>query len=147
MKKSLLIFGIVLTTFLLACTKEPTKKGNIMSLNFETNPSTGFEWQYEFLNGEELLEVVSDELINENVEKGIVGAPCQRKIKFKGLKSGKTTLHFVYKRPWAGGDTAYDVDYDIEVSNDLVISYIQKKNGGFNANIDLSRFPEPVFEK
>lgn len=152
MKKLLLVFGIVATMFLLACTKKTNKNvnnstnGNIMSLEFTTNPSTGFEWQYQFLNGGILLEVVSDEYNNVNNEDGIVGASCQRIIKFKAIKAGNTTLKFVYRRPWSGGDTAYDVIYEIKVSDDLKISCAEKKNGGYAPDVDLSIFPNPVFE-
>ena len=119
-------------------------KGKEMSLAFETNPSTGYDWQYEFKDGDAEL-VFEREDIKQKDEAGTVGGPMIRTYFFRANKAGNTTLVFTYKRPWEGGETEYDVVYDLSVDENLVITCKDKKKGEIKTDKELDFFPNPVF--
>lgn len=144
---SLLILSVMLTAF--ACGSASSKgaslgKGKVMGLEFETNPSTGYNWEYKFVNGD--AEIVFDReenKLNENLD--VVGAPSKIVYYFKGTKEGNTNLVFTYRRPWEGGDVAYDVVYELSVDKDMNITCLSKMKGTVESDKELSYFPNPTF--
>ena len=119
-------------------------KGKLLSLTFETNPTTGYDWEYVFSNGEaEIALDREDYQMNENLD--AVGAPSKRVYYFRATKEGKKTLTFTYGRPWEGGEKAYDVVYELSVDKDLNITCTNKKKGVIESKEELSFFPDPVF--
>ena len=144
---SLLVLSVMLTAF--ACVGASSKggsfgKGKVMGLEFETNPSTGYNWEYKFENGD--AEIVFDReenKLNENLD--VVGAPSKIVYYFKGTKEGNTNLVFTYRRPWEGGDVAYDVVYELSVDKDMNISCLSKMKGTVESDKELSYFPNPTF--
>lgn len=157
MKKLAILFLTVLTiTSLSACggagstrTSEKNKqlgKGKEMSLTFDTNPTTGYDWQYELKDGEaELILDRQDEKKGNSSD--VAGAGFKRTYFFRASKAGKVTLSFIYKRPWEGGEEAYDVLYDLTVDENLVITCENKKKGRINSDKELNFFPNPVFSE
>lgn len=149
MKKILLALMILsISVMAFACTKATKDsslgKGKIMALEFQTNPSTGYTWEYKFENGDaEILFDREENIIDKDTD--LVGSPHQVKYYFKAKKAGNTNLIFTYRRPWEGGDVAYDVVYELSVDKDLKITCLSKMKGKVNSDKELSYFPNPTF--
>ena len=149
MKKTVAVLLVIsIGVFAFACgnaSKESNLgKGKVMALEFSTNPSTGFNWEYRFENGDG--EITFDREENKlNEDMNLVGAPHQVVYYFRGAKEGTKNLVFTYRRPWEGGDVAYDVVYELSVDKDLNITCLSKMKGTVESNEDLSSFPNPTF--
>lgn len=118
--------------------------GKVMALEFSTNPSTGYGWEYSFEGGD--AEVVFDReetKLNEN--NALMGAPHNVVYYFRATKEGTKNLTFVYRQPWTGGEVAYDVVYELVVDKNLNIKCLSKMKGSVISDVDLSTFPNPVF--
>ena len=73
------------------------KKGQSCEIEFITNASTGFWWQW--VNEHDINIVKSDgDRYESNAPKGMVGASSHRFWKFNATQKGTQTLHFVYAR-------------------------------------------------
>lgn len=148
MKKVLLVLvSLVACMSLFACGNSGTNKygkGKLLSLTFTTNPTTGYDWQYAFSDGD--AEIALDrEDYQLNQELNLVGGENKRVYYFRASKAGNKKLTFTYMRPWEGGEKAYDVVYDLVVDNDLNITCTSKKKGVIDSKEELSFFPDPVF--
>ena len=150
MKKiSLLFMAIVAVFSLVGCgNKTDNSKslgsGKVMALEFVTNPSTGYTWEYETKDGD--AKVVYDrEEVKLNPNNDLLGAPSNIVYYFKATKAGKTNLVFTYRRPWEGGEVAYDVVYELSVDKNLNITCLSKMKGTVESSEDLSFFPNPTF--
>ncbi len=73
------------------------KIGDVLNLEFESNPSTGYQWFVKY--DETMLKLLHSKFV-ESDTKNLVGAPGKQSFKFRAIKKGKTTLEFVYKRQW-----------------------------------------------
>ena len=148
MKKIVLSLVLVISLLVSACGAVSSTnygKGVEMSLDFISNPSTGYDWVYEFASGDNLAEIFLIRQDNSFPESDVVGAGGHRVYVFKATKEGKQTLTFTYRRPWEGGEIAYDVVYDLVVDKDLNITCTGKKKGKVESDKELSFFPDPVF--
>lgn len=148
MKKILaLVLSLVLGLSLFACANSVSNKfgkGKVMSLTFTTNPTTGYDWQYTFTDGD--AEIALDrEDYQMNEESNIVGGEQKRVYYFRASKAGNKKLTFTYERPWEGGEKAYDVVYDLVVDSDLNITCTSKKKGVIESKEEINFFPDPVF--
>ena len=149
--KKIILFVTVLAMLasLVACGKSTTNssafgKGKVMALEFESNPSTGYTWEYKFEGGEGEVAFDREETkLNENQD--LVGAPNKVVYYFKATKEGNRNLRFTYRRPWEGGDVAYDVVYELAVDKNLNISCLSKMKGSVESDVELSFFPNPTF--
>ena len=64
-----------------------------------SNPTTGYGWQIDY--NESMLELVESKYEGgEEAKQGMVGAGGVEFFRFKALKSGKTEITMVYRRPW-----------------------------------------------
>lgn len=139
----LLIIGLLIS----ACGTVSAKygKGQEMSLDFETNPSTGYDWIFETIDEEKnaFIYLVNQE--NNFPENNLAGMGGHRIYYFRATTPGKQVLTFTYKRPWEGGEVAYDVVYELDVDKDLNITCTNKKKGKIKSDKELSFFPDPVF--
>lgn len=119
-------------------------KGKVMALTFETNPSTGYAWEYKFENGEgEVVYDREENALNEDLD--LVGSPNNVTYYFRATKEGNRNLVFTYRRPWEGGDVAYDVVYELSVDKNLNITCLSKMKGVVESDVELSFFPNPTF--
>ena len=148
MKKFLVVvLSLVLSLSIFACKNDggsKYSKGKLMSLTFTTNPTTGYDWQYVFSDGDaEIALDREDYQMEDGVD--IVGGNQVRVYYFRATKAGNKKLTFTYERPWEGGEKAYDVVYDLVVDNDLNITCTNKKKGVIDSKEELSFFPDPVF--
>lgn len=150
MKRIISMFLALSMVFtMVACASNTNKdasfgKGKVMALEFESNPSTGYTWEYKFEGGEG--EVAFDrEETKLNEKQDLVGAPNKVVYYFKATKEGNRNLRFTYRRPWEGGDVAYDVVYELAVDKNLNISCLSKMKGSVESDVELSFFPNPTF--
>ena len=121
--------------------------GKNMSLRFETNPSTGYDWEWSLMTGDNLAVIEFDREeyeMNENMD--VVGSPSYRTYYFVARKDGKQSLTFTYRRPWEGGEAAYNVVYELSVDKNLNITCLSKMKGDIDSDKELSFFPNPKFE-
>lgn len=147
MKKVLLLASLLMFS-VFACNKQLKNNsfgmGKIMALRFETNPSTGFGWEFKFEGGGGEVAFDREENI-QNKEEKLFGSAEEVIYYFKGVKAGNTNIRFTYRRPWKGGEVAYDVLYELSVDKDLNITCLSKMKGIVESNYDLTFFPNPTF--
>lgn len=63
-----------------------------------SNPTTGYRWQAGY--DETMLELVGGESTFKKAENGLLGAGGVEYFHFKALKTGRTEVTLVYKRPF-----------------------------------------------
>ncbi len=64
-----------------------------------SNPTTGYMWQVS--HDENILELIESKYeMGKEAKQGLVGAGGVEYFRFKTLKTGKTEITLVYKRPW-----------------------------------------------
>ena len=110
MKKVLLLVAVVAVSLAVGCVGEVktyTDSGQAISIGVNqefiialgSNPTTGYGWQES--HDETVLELVEKTYkAGEKAEQGAVGAGGVEFFRFKALKTGKTEITLVYKRPW-----------------------------------------------
>ena len=145
MKKILLVLStlvlLIISVFACSNTVQNTiNGGKVLVINLGTNPTTGYDWQYEMTNTSDDAAIITfvdayEELTNQ--DKGLVGAPILRHYKFKADKQGKQNIKFTYKRNWEGGDTAYSITYELTVDKDNNIQVDKVLTEGSNPNNTL----------
>lgn len=90
MKKSISILSIVLFLLILTgCSKKVT-------LELESNPSTGYEWDCE-VSDINYAKIVDEEYEEDN-DTDMVGVPGKQIFELKGLKEGVTNMTCKYQR-------------------------------------------------
>ena len=71
--------------------------GESITINLESNPTTGFQWQIGY--DPEKLELVSQDFIAPE-ETGLVGASGEEMFVLEALMPGESEITFLYSRPW-----------------------------------------------
>lgn len=151
MIKNVYVISILLISLLISCSNASNNneygKGKLLKLEFETNPSTGYDWEFKFEEGDNkaVIGLEQEDYILKDTE-NLVGSSSVRIYNFVATKPGKQKLTFTYRRPWEGGGSAYDVVYELNVDDELNISCISKKKGKVETDKDISFFPDPIFE-
>lgn len=103
MKKTSFII-IAFLGSLVACQKNKDlnytkiKLGESLIHSLEGNPSTGYSWQYTISNPDNVA--ISVEMIDENKDMLVIGAPVKMNFTITGEKIGEAKILFVYKRTW-----------------------------------------------
>lgn len=129
MKKYIIVFILICMITLTGCNKKELSKKYTIILN--GNPSTGYNWTYE-IDNKDIVKI--DESTESSCENGMSGCPSNFIYTTTGLKEGKVTITFTYKRSWE--ETEYDLNaiYELEVDKDLNIvelnhtgSYFEKE--------------------
>jgi len=72
------------------------KTGQEFTINFTSNPSTGYSWSVDDTYNKNITSMISNEFLASNSEK--IGAPGNELWVFKGTGKGNTKLNFVYSR-------------------------------------------------
>jgi inhibitor of cysteine peptidase len=73
--------------------------GELLVVNLEGNPSTGYGWQVQGLDGAVLRQVGQPEWVSAPGQ-AKPGAPATQVLRFAGVARGATTLNLAYVRPW-----------------------------------------------
>jgi len=82
-------------------TTQQLKKGEIVSISLESNPSTGFSW-FPYSSNPDILIQMGEAEFQEptSSETPMVGAPGMETFYFQASETGITTLTIEYKRGW-----------------------------------------------
>ena len=92
---------------------------NKITFTLKSNPSTGFGWS--FTQTGDCVALTSDRFEDGN-RGNQAGAPGKQLYTFTAAKPGKTTVTFIYERPWEDRDPTYTYTAVISVDDDLQIS-------------------------
>lgn len=79
--------------------KYSVKKGDILEVILNTNPSTGYEWTIVNIDTSK-LNIVDEKYTPKIVNDKIVGSGGSKTHIFKSIDKGKTTVDFIYSRPF-----------------------------------------------
>jgi len=74
--------------------------GEALALKLESNPTTGYSWQVIEIDDTVLGQEGDPEYKATTGNGGPAGTGGEETIRFKALRSGKTTLTLGYMRPW-----------------------------------------------
>ena len=74
------------------------RKGQILVITLEANPTTGYTWEVEKPLDEGILRQVGEAEFKPQSD--LVGAPGVQTLRFEAVNDGQTTLNLVYHRPW-----------------------------------------------
>lgn len=73
------------------------RKGRVVAVSLEGNPSTGYTWEPVGLD-EPILRQIGEPAFTP--ESNVPGSPGTQIIRFRAVGEGATTLRLVYHRPW-----------------------------------------------
>ena len=103
MKKSFKFLSLILSgaAMLFGCksTDIPSKKTNILTVELNSNPTTGYSWQCT-LEDSSVAELTAQSYEQKNKDKQLVGAGGTETFIFTAKKAGTTKVFFTYKRAW-----------------------------------------------
>lgn len=121
-------------------------KGDVIIVELDENPTTGYSWNLTYSSG---LELNDDVYAQENGTEGMTGAGGTHKWTFKITDTGKQNISAVYMRPWenvTGEEDTFDMTIMSLSEDELIeasgtVSYMQLE-GGFYGIIaeDDSRY-------
>jgi inhibitor of cysteine peptidase len=111
-KISVLIILLLITSFLVGCTKTneilvkadqneemvEVQTGDMLVIELPGNPSTGYAWEVENLDTMILEQVGEIEFNQTQSDEPIVGAGGTMIIRLKALTSGETAIKLIYHR-------------------------------------------------
>jgi predicted secreted protein len=72
--------------------------GEVLVLNLESNPSTGYGWQVQGLDSRILRQLDAAEWLPDS--QGKLGGTGTQVLRFAAVGEGRATLNLVYARPW-----------------------------------------------
>ncbi|MFX1263621.1 MAG: protease inhibitor I42 family protein, partial [Promethearchaeota archaeon] len=72
--------------------------GEVLVLNLESNPSTGYGWQVQGLDARILRQLDATEWVPDTPSK--LGGAGTEVLRFAATGQGRATLNLVYARPW-----------------------------------------------
>ena len=114
MKRNLIVIFIVAALIGLSCSAKPVKlsekdngkaitvkKGAVIYITLDSNPTTGYEWSIKEMP-ENILQGGTEEYIQDKLEKGTVGTGGKEIFKFTAQEKGSGTLTLIYEREWEG---------------------------------------------
>jgi len=105
-----LLFLIIASVFACGCASEVSsltladngKKvqipyGEILTVQLEGNPTTGYVWETDVLDKDILIQEGKADFLRKS---DLIGSPGVQVFKFKAVGKGKTRLEMIYHRPW-----------------------------------------------
>lgn len=88
--------------------------GDRVELTLETNPGTGYRWEYEDEPDPAVLEETSDRVSEAEASPGMVGVPVQRTWTYVAKGAGATTVKLGYVPP-SGGSAEETFSFSVTV--------------------------------
>jgi PKD repeat protein/predicted secreted protein len=87
--------------------------GEVLVLNLESNPSTGYGWQVQGLDTQLLRQIGASEWLPDTP--GKLGGPGTEVLRFAAIGRGQTTLNLVYARPWetAAAGSSFSLEVNV----------------------------------
>jgi inhibitor of cysteine peptidase len=89
-------------------------KGEVLVLNLESNPSTGYSWQVQGMNQGILRQLDATEWLSSAPDK--LGAPGIQVLRFAAVGKGRTNLELVYARSWETAASAKTFSLEVRVT-------------------------------
>ncbi|MBN1955443.1 MAG: protease inhibitor I42 family protein [Anaerolineae bacterium] len=86
---------------------------NVLVLNLEANPATGYSWQVQGMDRRVLTQVESEFVSNSTM----LGAPATQVMRFQGLTAGQTEIRLAYARPWENAAPARTFSVQVQVTD------------------------------
>lgn len=77
--------------------------GDILVIELDANPSTGFAWEVEDLNTGILEQDGEIEFVQQKTDQELVGGAETELIRIKAVSSGETAIKLIYHRSWEEG--------------------------------------------
>ncbi|MEX2394297.1 MAG: protease inhibitor I42 family protein [Actinomycetota bacterium] len=90
-------------------------EGDEVTLTLETNPGTGYQWEYADEPDAAVLKQVSDETVKPETSPGMVGVPEERMWTYEAVGPGKTKVTLEYMPP-GGGEAEETFSFSVEVA-------------------------------
>jgi inhibitor of cysteine peptidase len=88
-------------------------KGGVITIELESNPSTGYAWEVQEIDPTKLEQVGDPIFTNSNP--GLIGSGGILIFKFTCLEKGNTVIKLVYQRPWESNIPPIDT-FSINIS-------------------------------
>jgi C1A family cysteine protease len=88
--------------------------GEVLVLNLESNPSTGYGWQAAGLDAQILRQVDATEWVPNTP--GKLGGSGTQVLRFAAVGKGQATLNLVYARPWETAAPAKSFSLEVNVA-------------------------------
>lgn len=122
MKKrvSALLAGMmVLCVLLAACSQKAGNATETITIELDSNPSTGYIWTYT-VSEEGIVQEVSSDFVSDSDSEELAGAPGKQVFVFRGEAAGEVDLSFTYARE---GDTEPEesASYRLTVTKDKLV--------------------------
>lgn len=117
MKKLLIVVlavAIILSVFA-GCAKKDDS--NMLTIELEGNPTTGFNWIYE-MDREGIVREVSNEFVQDEAKDGEVGVGGKFVFTFEGVGEGTVNIDFVCVREWEDKAAEQEIIYAVTVDKD-----------------------------
>jgi inhibitor of cysteine peptidase len=76
------------------------QKGNTLTINLESNPTTGYTWEFVESEGAVVRQVGEAEF---KADSDLLGAGGIQTLRFEAVLEGQMDLTLVYHRPWETG--------------------------------------------
>lgn len=89
--------------------------GEQFKISLESNPSTGYWWQFTSEIDTLVIEFVEREYIPDPNPDNLVGKGGHDQWRFKGVKKGATSVSLHYLQPWDSTSVVRTVEFNIEV--------------------------------
>ncbi|MGD8474859.1 MAG: C1 family peptidase [Anaerolineae bacterium] len=89
-------------------------RGEVLVLNLESNPSTGYSWQVQGMNPGILRQLDATEWLSSAPDK--LGAPGTQVLRFAAVGKGRTNLELVYARSWETAAPAKTFSLEVRVT-------------------------------
>ncbi|NLE77272.1 MAG: protease inhibitor I42 family protein, partial [Chloroflexi bacterium] len=86
--------------------------GETLAVTLQGNPSTGYRWEVAQWDGRVLQPLDLDQI---QPASPLLGAPAQQTLRFRAAGAGESALRLVYRRPWAGAETAPLAEFALQV--------------------------------
>jgi len=74
------------------------KKGQVLVVSLEGNPTTGYTWEVQEPLDEQVLRQMGEAEFKAASDQ--LGAPGVLTFRFQAMGTGRTTLQLIYHRPW-----------------------------------------------
>jgi len=75
------------------------KKGDILEIELNANPSTGYNWQITHHDNSK-LKIIDETYIAKKVKRGMVGSGGKKIYIFNAIDKGNTIIELHYSRPF-----------------------------------------------
>ena len=132
----LLAIVLVVSMLFPACGEAPVPQ--TVTLQFDSNPTTGYSWQVE--QSEDLFDISSDYTENAH-EEGMAGVGGKETFVLTPKAAGTTEVTFSYVRPWDNAEAETQIVYTFKINRKLQV--VTESTVGYSPDFPIAT-PSPV---